>query len=597
MYGVEHGRVGVVEVAVVHVGTTQGQETFKTVQLPVLAGVFKPGDVVGVRGGSGTAVVVQSVATVRGDTGWPYTGWPYTGWPVSTTAGVFDETQLYQADPTVLETASGVDVQLRLFRSWSAGLRARGAAVERAPMEVRQRLWEVVRRLPLDTNGHFRSGRDLFRGAEDPLRVFPTDVTSGDAQELLLLPLGQRLPGYVYLGEALGSVECTCCGAEGFQLESDGAVVRVREPCRYPDGLPAFEWELNCPSGQLVVGYLKDLFPSATRSNWVSSYTLRGYKEATLAYAGVGLASAYVECQADPCGYPSVYQFPDGHCEVSHRRAESGPFDGEEVAVLGEGWYDMCDGAEFERRRVHFSASADFDVDAVVSVVPGVYRFSHQSNPSGRTWTRIEWVRPPDPEVDHLGRYLAATATAYQYVRWCLEAYPELYGTERRTGRATPWGDMTPEERVDCWCAVADYVFQGGRDIWHENGFPRAPVDPDLPDLPPPPFRRQLPWSVPGVGDFGAPMNGSFARLALRQLESIVSFGVPVLEQSGFRYVEDARRGMLVAVQAYRRLAALHPDEADPEYVRWFAEEGRAERWVRDFDLGPERTPAADSVV
>lgn len=33
-----------------------------------------------------------------------------------------------------------------------------------------------------------------------------------------------------------------------------------------------------------------------------------------------------------------------------------------------------------------------------------------------------------------------------------------------------------------------------------------------------------------------------------------------------------------------------YPDQADPEYVAWLSQEGRAEAWVKSFDLGPEFT-------
>ena len=47
---------------------------------------------------------------------------------------------------------------------------------------------------------------------------------------------------------------------------------------------------------------------------------------------------------------------------------------------------------------------------------------------------------------------------------------------------------------------------------------------------------------------------------------------------------------MLVAVQRYRELAKEHPTLADPEYVTWLGQEGRAEAWVENFPLGPEFT-------
>jgi hypothetical protein len=47
---------------------------------------------------------------------------------------------------------------------------------------------------------------------------------------------------------------------------------------------------------------------------------------------------------------------------------------------------------------------------------------------------------------------------------------------------------------------------------------------------------------------------------------------------------------MMIAVDRYRELAKQYPDQADPEYVTWLSQEGRAEFWVENFPLGPEFT-------
>ena len=56
------------------------------------------------------------------------------------------------------------------------------------------------------------------------------------------------------------------------------------------------------------------------------------------------------------------------------------------------------------------------------------------------------------------------------------------------------------------------------------------------------------------------------------------------------REVRYVRERMLLAVKRYRELAKQYPDQADPEYVAWLAQKGRAEAWVANFALGPEYT-------
>jgi len=46
---------------------------------------------------------------------------------------------------------------------------------------------------------------------------------------------------------------------------------------------------------------------------------------------------------------------------------------------------------------------------------------------------------------------------------------------------------------------------------------------------------------------------------------------------------------MSLAVKRYQELAEKYPDLADPDYVWWLSQDGRAEAWVERFDLGPEK--------
>ena len=134
----------------------------------------------------------------------------------------------------------------------------------------------------------------------------------------------------------------------------------------------------------------------------------------------------------------------------------------------------------------------------------------------------------------------------------------------------------------------------GGGVEWHEKGFPKAKVDPSMPDVDPPSFRAQhgwYPFSKPYGGLFEPKaLAPSFAKFAFRVLESVISFGMNVQDGEHSREVRYVRERMLVAVKRYRELAKQHPGQADPEYVTWLSQKGRAEAWVENFELGPEFT-------
>ena len=284
-------------------------------------------------------------------------------------------------------------------------------------------------------------------------------------------------------------------------------------------------------------------------------------------------------------------------------------FDGERVAGVTTDlwWYSICDGAEFRRRCERFGKEPEDFRAKVVPVRPGVYRFSHDEearriddNGDGeRVYARFAWIREPDEVADLLVRYDAASVTPAAYVRAKVARWPTLYGKVARAGgreRAVPWEGMTPADRLSAWQRVADQLFCtiGGGVDWHERGFPRAEVDPGVPDEELPSFRAQFSWYPFSRGYGGlfsrVPLAPGFARLAFRVLESVISFGTAVRDGERCREVSHARERMRLAVRRYRELAEQYPAEVDPDYAAWLAEEGRAEAWVEGFDLGPTFT-------
>lgn len=261
----------------------------------------------------------------------------------------------------------------------------------------------------------------------------------------------------------------------------------------------------------------------------------------------------------------------------------------------------MCDFDEFNRRLAHFGQDAsNFSVD-VVGVRPGVYGFCHDDDaqasdgPKERVYTRFQWVRDAEPAKDLLGSYVAVDVNAHAFVQAQAKRWPTLYGRVKRTPgcreRSVPWAEMSANEQRKSWHRVANHIFcvVGGGIDWHEKGFPLAKVDLSVPDVDPPQLREQFGWypfSERYGGLFEVPRFApSFAKLAFRVLESIISFGIHVSDNDR---VKSTRERMLLAVKRYRELSTQHPGLADQEYVAWLGQEGRAETWVANFDLGSD---------
>jgi hypothetical protein len=411
--------------------------------------------------------------------------------------------------------------------------------------------------------------------------------------------------------------KCPLCGEDDFTIETNGLTVRIAgDPCKFANGLPHTEWELNVPSGKLVVANdLREIFPLPEDKDYDIN-TIMGCRQTALAYAANGMSHAFV---GNTC--PGVYKCGDGLFKIANEPQDEKwdakkekyvkvkpkpPFEGEQVAGICTDlwWYSICDHDEYKRRCKRFKVKRDRNVE-VVDVKPGVYRFRHDEHarsyegPGESVYTRFEWVREPDPVKDFLAHYEEVEVNANAYVQAQVARWPTLYGKAdplnvKRT--TVPWSKMTPEDRHHSWKRVADDVFCtiGGGVEWHERGFPRAKVDASIPDVDPPTFRAQYNWypfSKPYGGLFApTTLAPSFAKLAFRVLESVISFGTTVRDDNHSRDVRHVRGRMMVAVKRYRELAKRHPEQADPEYVAWLSQEGRAEAWVENFPLGPEFT-------
>lgn len=526
--------------------------------------------------------------------------------PVSTSAGVVDESALIPAHRSVLRNSEMVEPEPREKANVAEFL------AKSVPWELVDKVRDLVKGASLDFNGHWKNGT-LFESLADVLdqiMIHSTSIPKEDVNDILggvdrWVPLDIYLPSFV--------ASCSMCGEKDLHLEVNGNGNRVRfagAPCPYPNGLPLTEWELNVPSGKLVVANdLRHVFPLPEGDDFDIN-TIRGCIETSLVYAANGMSHAYV---GNTC--PAVYKYGEDRFKVAtapskvvwdekkEKYVKVDPkilFEGKKVASICTDlwWYSICDHAEFKRRCKHFKVDEKDFHTKVVKVKPGVYRFYNDDlarmdddGPKEKIYTRFKWIRDPDPVKDYLALYHEVEVNPHAYVQAKVARWPTLYGT----GRKVPWSSFTEEEKLHTWQRVADHTFCtiGGGVEWHEKGFPQASVDSSILDEEPPSFRAQFPWypfSKPYGGLFQETLSPSFAKLAFRVLESVISFGSQVHDSATSRDVPYVRERMLVAVNRYRELAKKYPEQADPEYVTWLSQEGRAEAWVKNFPLGPTFT-------
>lgn len=536
---------------------------------------------------------------------------------VQTSEGLFNENELYVTDPTAMATAEARDQDKE---NYLQELLASVKKHDGPSHKLREKVEKALKKAKVDFNGHWKSGEDInedyLKSLMGMLYLNMDALTLSDAQDLVVAidarkALDRWVP--IQILEFRSSLRvCSACGKKNIPLETNGKVILFTgEPCSYPKGLPHTEWELNIPSGKLVVANdLRNLFP--TGEDRFDVNTTLGCRQTALAYAEVGLAHAFVGNTS-----PGVYKLKNGHYKLASEpsdsrwnpktqkyvRVKKPKFSGTRVASICTDlwWFSICDHDEFERRCKHFKLD-DSSHTEVVEVPPGVYKFSHDEyavrddREAEVIYTTFQKVRDPDPVNDFLEAHILADVNAHAYVQKQTKQWPTLFGkTDNHDEVGTRWEKMTEEERVASWKSVANHtLFTNGNGVrWHEKGFPNIKPDLTIPDVDPPSFRQQNGWYPFSKGFCAAldhNLSPSFAKLTFRILESVISFGMKVYDTEHNREVNGTRERMLLAVTRYRELVKLHPEQADPEYVTWLSEEGRAEAWVENFDLGPEFT-------
>lgn len=386
------------------------------------------------------------------------------------------------------------------------------------------------------------------------------------------------------------SSECTYCG-KGYKVSFDGTWKVVGAPCKYPEGLPTTTWELNVPSGKLVVANdLRDVFPM---SESVSSVNMiLGQHETALAYSRVGMSHASV---GNSC--PSVYRRDAEHYTISGGVPEeykSSTYLGKEgdeykyenvewaegeyeaaVEAMGEDvasictdlwWYSIVDYDEYIRRSAfvfgedsarRVKEELDGWTVSVVDVKPGVYKFVHNNARDDDTteYATFEWVRAPDELTDYVTREAGLEAPPEKVL---VAAFFNGYSfrDKPREEILAKWNAMDDDAKAQSLAYSADRILNSREDDWHETGQPRyeAPEF-DLPEYEIPQFLfQQSHWStcdsagfcMPTIaaglrtsmrfGTAGDKLHPDWIRLSYNVLQSILSYGVTPRESEGYEW-------------------------------------------------------------
>jgi hypothetical protein len=268
----------------------------------------------------------------------------------------------------------------------------------------------MTEEIDLDLRGHWRDGatilelwslgRHLLQDMQLSMDLMGRKFPDADRSPTDWVGLGPCSSGPLGRG-------CPSCGVQRFDLETNGQALRLSgERCSLPNGFPLNEWELNVPSGKMVVANdLREWFPLPVEES--DCGTVIGSRAISNAYAAVGLAHASV---GNSC--PGVYRVADGRYKVACEPADdyvplagAPPFEGERVAIICTDlwWYSLCDFDEIERRIEKFGGVGSRGRYEVIDVKPGVYRFRHNDDARSNRgqaevlFSTFEWVRESDP--------------------------------------------------------------------------------------------------------------------------------------------------------------------------------------------------------
>lgn len=505
-----------------------------------------------------------------------------------------------------------------------------------------------------DWRGHYKSG-ELFHGPgwggapEEHLKRMVHEslllghMTPEHRRKFVeALESGAPLEEPIPLPRSLREYACPVC-TQPLKLGFDGTGITVlNDPCPYPDGLVT-EWELNVPSGKIVVANdLRDWFPS-DEDHDVNS--MLGTHLTTLGYAEVGMSHGFV---GNTC--PDVYRDGEDRFVVGSYRDEIWDAEdreyrpnpepcpwGKKVADVCTDlwWYSIVDYDEFLRRLAHYTPDEDLQeiLDRwsmrVVDVRPGVYKFRHDQGTDRDAavveYATFERVRDADAPRDYLKEEREKSYTAAEVlIQQCL-SWPSLYMGQSAlediplAKAAELWESYDDEGRAHALARAADQIMcvLGSGTEWHENGFPRMVVSDKARELAAemgdvPPFDFEAHWYPISAGYGGLCLGAgvrdeytennplvrlapSFVLLGLNICQNAIRFGEkPRLNRDVYPpayEVPYARERLRRFVDCYLGLRRRYPDLVfDRDFDRWMTDTD-LDKYVAEFDFGPEQPP------
>jgi len=296
---------------------------------------------------------------------------------IETDEGLFSEGELHPAHPSVLRTQMSEPPRLPSH-----------LGVRDYDYELVHHVSELLRGLAVDVRGHFKRGTLLQR----PPVAGSLILTSASPAELKALhqalKTGTKLDRYVDVGRDFDIRTCAHCGADNFRIEADGVSLRLSgDPCPWPDEIPANEWELNVPSGRIVVADdLRAQFPLTMGDDLPSVNTIIGCRAVSQSYAAVGLAHGFVgnTCPGVFCLGEDKYEISSFYEDEEEGSTSSKPKKAavKKVASICTDlwWYSICDSDEWKRRTRKFGGTLKESGAKTMKVKPGVYRFKHNDS-------------------------------------------------------------------------------------------------------------------------------------------------------------------------------------------------------------------------
>lgn len=432
--------------------------------------------------------------------------------------------------------------------------------------------WKDDKSFPIDFGGHCHGIEANEYGALDYYRehamnafAFRGDIDDIAKKDEAKIALANAIENKIPLAEPLTAHTCFCqcrhCGEE-LQFATDGTKIWVLNRCEYPEGHPAYEFEINIPSGHFVIGNdFRGAFPVAGDFD---INTTAGMKATSDAYAKIGLAHAFV---GNTC--PGVYKIKDGSFVIGTcgSKGRSPVKRARRVAGVCTDlwWYSVADFDEYCLRykiedKKTFLKEKDHYID-IIKCRPGVYRFKHQYHlqkddyKQSQVYTYVDWVREPDPVVDLQADYESKNYTAGQIIshyqqRWGYSierAIDQLFFTNGSGTEIHPNGWLIPSSAItedevlqdveipvldkQCyWYPFSDYsmiCYAAGCAADHYHRF----------------HGSEIPY-----------LNESFTAVAFNALRCILLYGIDPKQKDWEKQMLDAAR------KAIKGLAKIYPD-------------------------------------